>query len=144
MDPLELLGKSFASVEFDLDHKGIANVFEENETGEENQQCVEATDGSWELLLEPTGVIKTIFLYADKGCTLPSGLAAGMTPQQVQGLLGKPSRSGSESVQPILGPKGSWNRYHYPSHVLHIEYTCGRPLLQKVTFMLPKNAPHAV
>jgi hypothetical protein len=143
MDPLALLGKPFSSVMSPLDHKGVANIFEEVEPGEENEQFVAATDGSWEILLDPSGAIKTIFLFADKGCGLPKGLAVGMTPDQVQDLLGKPTRSGPESVQPILGPRGSWNRYDYPSHVLHVEYSCGKPLLLKVTFMLPKNAPDA-
>jgi len=140
-DPVALLLQPYIPVAEAIGGTPPRSIFESVEGGERDEQCASAADGSWECLLDAAGRIKTIFLFGDKGCVFPYGLANGMSQVEVTARLGAPTSSRSELHDALLGPYGAAARWDNPDYCLHAEYGVDAGGLKMLTFMLPENAP---
>lgn len=140
-DPAALLRQPYIAVAGAIRGTTPRSIFESVDEGEKDEQCASAADGSWECLLDAAGRIKTIFLYGEKGCVFPYGLAYRMSQVEVTARLGVPTSSRSELHDALLGAYGAAARWDNPDYCLHAEYGVDAGGLTMLTFMLPESAP---
>ena len=141
MSPLEVLGRTFDQVKDQFSNSGIMEVYDCLAEGDEQEYYVTEPNRLWEFLLDETSTIKTIFLYTAKGHKGFDGVHYLTKQDEVLRKYGAPQKSGKEKEFPILGRKGAWERYEYPTYSLRIEHSVGADTVEKITIMLPCAAP---
>ena len=141
MSPLEILGRPFDQVKDQFPNSGILEVYDCLADGDEQEYYVTGPDHLWEFLLDKNSAIRTIFLYTANGHKGFDGIHHLSKQDEVLEKYGAPHKSGEEKEISILGKKGAWERYEYPTYVLHIEHSVGADTVEKITIMLPCVAP---
>lgn len=143
MNPFDILGKQFSSVESDLDHLGIEALYDDLQPGQEDEQefSVEAKDGSWEISLGNNQIIETIFLYKLDFFSDHLAFSSSSLPAEITTIFGQPTSSGRQSNTGPLGEQGAWQRYDTEDYALHIEQYIDSKNIKMVTIMLPEVAP---
>lgn len=138
LNVIDLLGKTFTAEE---DDSFTRTVMEEDEGHGVYSHHVESTNGLWKMNLDTNGVVETIFLQAKPSSSLPFGLEASMTPDDVVSLFGAPDRTGEEKEIEFLGKYGPWLRFDREDMCIHVEFNIGTHSLKQITVMLPEIAP---
>lgn len=64
---------------------------------------------------------------------LPAGLRFDMARDEARAHLGRPIRSGDESIVPILGEMPAWDRWQVDPLSVHAEYAFDRASIRLVT-----------
>lgn len=88
--------------------------------------------------------ISTIFLYSDEFDGFNDGLLEipfSFSRQQVQELLGTPSKSGSRISDSILGEYGAWDRFARPGYAIHVQYQVDVDRIKKITLIRADVVP---
>ena len=93
---------------------------------------------------DESGQINTIFLYANKERCFTeevADLAFDSKRDEVIGVLGAPSKSGSRLKDPILGEYGAWDRFARMAYTVHIEYCIDSDGIARITIMRADVVP---
>ena len=92
--------------------------------------------------------VNTVFLYAAPAegfepfrGSLPGGLTAQATRQEVLRRFGIPERSGEAVTIPGLGRQGAWDRFVVGSVCVHFQYTEPEERIHLVSLMVAGKAP---
>lgn len=106
------------SVEDDLEEQIIHYVFSEH---------------TLELRCDKNEKIVVIFLYSDKYSLFE--ISFSHSRAQVFEKLGRPSKSGEKTSDPILGDYGAWDRFLHSGFAIHIEYRIHEDKIKAITLM---------
>jgi hypothetical protein len=87
-----------------------------------------------EVLCDEAERIRTIFLHRGDGEAL-SEVAFSLGRRQVLDRFGFPSKSGAAVRLPVLGDKGTWDRFSFPAGSIHFQYRLDRDEIEMVTLM---------
>jgi hypothetical protein len=133
----ELLGKSYADLRYAPALRG-ANIPPLERIDDESYVSIHPLGIS--LVLADNVSVSTIQLhseghenYSGYFGTLPDGISFSMGRERIRALLGEPSRSGEETVLPILGKKPPWDSFHLGRLHVHVEYSPGNNSIQLVS-----------
>jgi hypothetical protein len=127
--------------------KLIESTHPDLEEGEPVSSYLASTRDGYELLCEDGRVIAAFLLVeATHGCesfmgTLPGGLSASDTRQDVLRRFGAPERSGEAFSHQILGRSGAWDRFMVGPVCFHFQYTEPEERIRQVTLMVASRAP---
>jgi hypothetical protein len=133
----ELLGKSYADLCCAPALRG-ANIPPLERIDDESYVSIHPLGIS--LVLADNVSVSTIQLhseghenYSGYSGTLPDGISFSMGRERLRALLGEPSRSGEETVLPILGKKPPWDSFHLGRLHVHVEYSPGNNSIRLVS-----------
>ena len=101
----------------------------------------EDVEAGWEMNLGEDGEVQSIFLSQKAANSFPFGLKQSMGPQQVEALLGSPSKSAEEREVQFLGRYGAYRRFDWEHICVHVQFELGGASIHQVSLMLPKVAP---
>ena len=59
---------------------------------------------------------------------------------EVRSRFGEPSTSREGFCDPILGEYGAWDRFNFPSYILHVQYFSKSDSIELITLMRPDEA----
>jgi hypothetical protein len=69
------------------------------------------------------------------------GISFALTRAQVRERFGAPERTGDEMQHRLFGYRGPWDRFRFPTHALHFEYTRGEQSIEMITLMRLDRVP---
>jgi len=125
----------------------VASSDPELEEGEPVRSNLSGPAAGYELLCRAGRVDSAfIFVVPSQGYTpfagsLPGGLSASDTRQDVRRRFGMPERSGDAFTHRILGRQGAWDRFAVGPLCVHFRYIDTGERIGQVTIMLAESAP---
>ncbi|WP_444941528.1 hypothetical protein ACJJI3_03595 [Microbulbifer sp. ZKSA004] len=140
MNPFSVIGKPLSLVRKTLGVVSVEPVYDSLEEGEQQEYSVVSQAGKWEASLDQNNIIKTIFLYLNKGCDGVLGLDYSMIKSNVLELLGEPVSTGEPRVDSILGEYGAWEKYVHDNVFVHVEHESKENNIKQITIMVEKVA----
>ncbi len=93
-----------------------------------------------EVICDEADRIQTIFLHRGDGEAL-SEIPFSASRREVLERYGSPSKSGEPARIPVLGDRGSWDRFTLPGAAIHVQYRLDRDEIEMITLMHPDTVP---
>ena len=134
MNPEKVIGKKLSEISGSLKYSEIhdSNLGLE---GELPDYYITADDETWEISLGEDYIVKTIFLYLNRGYREFKNISASTTREEVYRQFGKPKKECGESEHPILGKYGAWEKYEFDRYSVHIEHELDHDSVKMITIM---------
>jgi hypothetical protein len=136
MNPLLIIGLSVQDAQKEMGLVSIEPVYDSLEAGEQQEYSIESSCGKWEVSLDSSNIITTVFLYLCNGCDGILGLNYTMSRSDVLELLGTPISTGEPHLDPFLGEYGAWEKFSHNNIYIHVEHEHKENNIKQVTLMV--------